>query len=334
MVTSVIKVGVALLPEVDPAQDRRWSRVEEYGFAHGWSLDHLAWRAFVDSPWHATVPALTAAALRTSRLVLGTFVASPNFRHPVPFAKELMTLDVMSGGRLLVGVGAGGPGFDAAVLGGRPLSGRERADRFEEFVTLLDLLLRQPRTTWSGHWFSAVEARTIPGPVQQPRPPLVVAGNGPRGIRLALRTGNGWVTNGTAEPPGAGEGGDEWWAGVAEAARRFDEALLRPEPAADPRPEPVEGSRPEPVEGSRPEPVEGPFTGAGREAAFRRVLDMAFGLGAPRSVEQVRDHLGRAAALGFTDVVIAWPRDSGPLRGSESVLAELGAVLVDGALTP
>ena len=224
MLGLVIKVGVALLPEVNPAQDQRWSRVEAYGFAHAWSLDHLAWRAFVDSDWHATVPTLTAAALSTSRLTLGTFVASPNFRHPVPFAKELMTLDVMSGGRLVIGTGAGGPGFDAAVLGGRSLSGRERADRFEEFVTLLDLLLRQPSTTWRGDWFSAVEARTIPGPVQQPRPPLIVAGNGPRGMRLALRVGEGWATNGVAEPPAMGQGGEEWWLGVAEAVRRFENA--------------------------------------------------------------------------------------------------------------
>ena len=187
-----------------------------------------------------------------------------------------MTLDVMSGGRLLIGVGAGGPGFDAAVLGGRPLSGRERADRFEEFVTLLDLLLRQPSTTWSGNWFSAVEARTIPGPVQQPRPPLVSPGNGPRGIRLALSTGDGWATNGVAEPPGAGQGGEEWWRGVAEAARRLEE---------------------------RRSDLREFRTG------FRRVLDMAFGMGAPRSLEQMRDQLGRAAALGFTDAVIAWPRE-------------------------
>jgi alkanesulfonate monooxygenase SsuD/methylene tetrahydromethanopterin reductase-like flavin-dependent oxidoreductase (luciferase family) len=298
MLEIMIKVGVALLPEINPAQDRRWSRVEEFGFAHGWSLDHLAWRAFAHSTWHATVPTLGAAALRTSRLSLGTFVASPNFRHPVPFAKELMTLDVMSAGRLLIGVGAGGPGFDAAVLGSRPLSGRQRADRFEEFVTLLDLLLRQPSTTWSGSWFSAVEARTIPGPAQRPRPLLVVAGNGPRGMRLALGTGDGWATNGVAEPPGAGEGGEEWWRGVAEASRRLEEAA-QPEGVPD---------------------------------GFRRVLDMAFGMGAPRSLEQMRDQLGRAAALGFTDAVIAWPRAEGPLRGSESVLAELGALLVDGSL--
>ncbi len=304
MLETMINVGVALLPEVDPAQDRRWARVESYGFASGWSLDHLAWRAFADSTWYATVPALVAAALTTSRMSLGTFVASPNFRHPVLFAKELMTLDVMSGGRMLVGVGAGGPGFDAAVLGGPSLSGRERADRYEEFVTLLDLLLRQRSTTWSGDWFRAFEARMIPGPVQQPRPPLVIAGNGPRGIRLALSTGDGWATNGIAEPPGAGQGDEEWWRGVAESVRRFETVAA--------------GMR--------------PSTGSGRRDGFRRVLDMAFGMGAPRSLEQIRDHLGRAAALGFTDAVIAWPRDSDPLLGSESVLAELGALLVDGSL--
>jgi alkanesulfonate monooxygenase SsuD/methylene tetrahydromethanopterin reductase-like flavin-dependent oxidoreductase (luciferase family) len=298
MLDTMINVGVALLPEVNPAEDRRWSRVEEYGFASGWSLDHLAWRSFADSTWYATVPALVAAALATSRLSLGTFVASPNFRHPVPFAKELITLDVMSGGRLLVGIGAGGPGFDAAVLGQPALSGRERADRFHEFVTLLDQLLRQPSTTWSGRWFSADEARMIPGPVQRPRPPLVIAGNGPRGIRLALATGDGWATNGVAEPPGAGEGGEEWWVGVAQAVRRLEDA-------------------------SGPE---------GMPDGFRRVLDMAFGMGAPRSLEQMLDQLGRAAALGFTDAVIAWPRHEGPLHGSESVLAELGALLVDGSL--
>ena len=298
----MIKVGVALLPEVDPAQDRRWSRVEEYGFAHAWSLDHLAWRAFADSTWHATVPALAAAALTTSRIGLGTFVASPNFRHPVPLSKELMTLDVMSAGRLLMGVGAGGGGFDATVLGGPALSGRQRADRFEEFVTLLDLLLRQRTTTWSGDWFAAHEARTIPGPAQQPRPPLLIAGNGPRGIRLALRSGEGWVTNGLTEPPGAGEGGEEWWRGVAEAVHRF-EAATEAEGLPDGVPD-----------------------------GFRRVLDMAFGMGAPRSLEQLREHVGRAAGLGFTDVVIAWPRETDPLRGSEAVLERLGALLVNGAL--
>lgn len=293
----MIRVGVAILPEVDPARDDRWARAEAYGFAHAWSFDHLAWRSMADDPWHATVPVLAAAALQTSRIQLGTFVASPNFRHPVLFSKELMTLDVMSGGRLLVGIGAGGPGFDAAVLGHPELSPKGRADRFAEFVTVLDLLLRQPVTTWSGEHYSAVEARTIPGPAQRPRPPFIVAANGPRAIRLAVSQGDGWSTHGLA-PVGAT--GAEWWTGIAGAAERFDQIAAEHGPLPD---------------------------------GFRRVLDADGGPGPLSSVEQVRDDLGRAAALGFTDVVIPWPRAGEPFQGAESVLDELAPLLrPDGAL--
>src|SRR5699024_10511706 len=119
-----------------------------------------------------------------------TWVASPNFRHPVPFAKDVMGLDDISEGRLLLGVGAGGTGFDAEVLG-PPVTPRVRADRFEEFVELLDVLLRDPVTTWSGTHFEAHGARMLPGCVQQPRVPFVVAANGPRALRVAARHGQG-----------------------------------------------------------------------------------------------------------------------------------------------
>jgi len=148
------------VPEVVPSADRRWREVENLGFAHAWCFDHLAWRSLADSDWYGTVPVLAAAALTTTRIRLGTLVASPNFRHPVPFAKELMTLDVMSARRLTLAIGAGAPGFDAEMLGTPPLTPGARHRRFEEFVTLLDLLLREPVTSWSGEWFSAGEART------------------------------------------------------------------------------------------------------------------------------------------------------------------------------
>jgi alkanesulfonate monooxygenase SsuD/methylene tetrahydromethanopterin reductase-like flavin-dependent oxidoreductase (luciferase family) len=77
---------------------------------HAWSYDHLSWRSLADEPWGATIPSLTAAATVTSRIRLGTYVSSPNFRHPVPFAKELATVDEISSGRLLIGVGSGGTG--------------------------------------------------------------------------------------------------------------------------------------------------------------------------------------------------------------------------------
>jgi alkanesulfonate monooxygenase SsuD/methylene tetrahydromethanopterin reductase-like flavin-dependent oxidoreductase (luciferase family) len=287
----MIKIGIAMLPEVDPARDGRWARCEDYGFAHAWCFDHLAWRSQADSPWHATVPVLVAATMTTSRIRLGTFVASPNFRHPVPFSKELMTLDVMSGGRLIAAIGAGAPGFDAAVLGQPVLTPRERQHRFEEFVTLLDLLLRNQRTTWSGEWFRSVEARTIPGPVQRPRPDFVIAANGPQGMRLARSKGQGWLTSGTAARDASP---DEWWSGVGAATRRFDEIAA--------------------TTGDVP-------------AGFRRYLDLMFGAGPPSSLEKVRDDVGRATELGFTDAVLAWPRSREPFTGDERVIERVGAEL-------
>ncbi len=71
----------------------RWRRAEELGFHAAYTYDHLSWRVpFRDGPWFGAVPTLTAAAATTSRLRLGTMVTSPNFRHPVPLAKELITL--------------------------------------------------------------------------------------------------------------------------------------------------------------------------------------------------------------------------------------------------
>lgn len=290
------RVGVAILPETNPARDDRWVRAESLGFAHAWAFDHLAWRSLADSPWHATIPTLTAAAMTTSTIALGTFVASPNFRHPVPFSKELMTLDVISDGRLIAALGAGTTGFDATVMGSPQLSPGQRHDRFEEFVTLLDLLLRQNRTNWNGNYFHAVDARTLPGPRQQPRPPFIVAGNGPRGMRLALNRAEGWATMGSS-PHGAEP--DTWWRGVAESARRFDDLLAQTDDV---------------------------------DSSFTRYLDLAALAGPVDSAEKLHDDVGRAAGLGFTDVVIPWPRPEEPFAGPLRTFEELAIRLDAGEL--
>jgi hypothetical protein len=123
-------------------------------------------------------------------------VTSPNFRHPIPLAKDLLSIDDISEGRLIVGVGSGGLGPDSTVLGGAEWSLRERSERFVEFVGLLDELLRNSDTTSEGTFYSAHEARMLPGTVQQPRPPILIAGNGPRGMLLAAQFGDGWITLG------------------------------------------------------------------------------------------------------------------------------------------
>ncbi|MEV0090571.1 LLM class flavin-dependent oxidoreductase [Streptomyces sp. NPDC050738] len=174
----------------------QWLRAESLGFHTAYTYDHLSWRSFREKTWFGAVPTLTAAAAVTSRLRLGTLVTSPNFRHPVTLAKELITLDDVSGGRVTLGIGAGGNGFDATTLGQEPWTPRERADHFGEFVPLLDRLLSEDSVSYDGTHYSAVEARNIPGCVQRPRLPFAVAATGPRGLKLAARHGQAWVTTG------------------------------------------------------------------------------------------------------------------------------------------
>lgn len=279
-----------LLPQHRWSDDAaRWRRAEEYGFDHAWTYDHLAWRSLVDEPWFATVPVLAAAAGVTSGIRLGTWVASPNYRHPVPFAKEVMTLDDVSGGRFVLGLGAGGVGLDATVLGGNVLPPRDRVDRLSEFVTLLDALLTSPVTTWRGRFYEAVEARMLPGGLQQPRLPFVVAANGPRAMRVAARWGQGWATTGREDLQG-----DAWWDHVAGLSARFTEVLESSGRTVD---------------------------------EVDRYLSVDAGGYVLSSVAAFEDAVGRARELGFTDVVTHWPRASGVYAGDESVLDAVASLL-------
>lgn len=131
-----LRLSTVILPYLRWHEGGRdtWQRAEQLGFHTAFTYDHLSWRTFRDGPWFGAVPTLTAAAAVTDHLRLGTLVTSPNFRHPVTLAKELISLDDISGGRITLGVGAGGTGFDATALGQEPWTPRERADRLAEFV--------------------------------------------------------------------------------------------------------------------------------------------------------------------------------------------------------
>jgi alkanesulfonate monooxygenase SsuD/methylene tetrahydromethanopterin reductase-like flavin-dependent oxidoreductase (luciferase family) len=217
-----MRFGIVILPQQPWATAKRlWAKSEELGFDHAWTYDHLSWRSLADEPWGATIPTLVAAAGVTSSIRLGTFVSSPNFRHPVPFAKEIATLDDVSGGRFTLGVGSGGTGFDSFVLGQRELSPRERHARFAEFVEQLDGLLRfetDGPISYSGEWFATHEARMVGVPAQAPRVPFVVAANGPKGLGLVAKHAEGWVTSGAE-----GATGEDWWASVGVLVARLND---------------------------------------------------------------------------------------------------------------
>ena len=281
-----LRHGITILPEAPWREAApRWRAAEQLGFDHAWTYDHLVWGGLPESPWHAAVPTLAAAAGVTSRIGLGTFVASPNYRHPYPFVRELHTLDDLTGGRLLCGVGTGGD-LDSGILG-ESYPVRDRVDRFHEFVGLLRRLLHEDHVEHDGVWYRTRDARTLPGPAGEPVP-LLVAANGPRSIRLAAALGDGWVTFG-----GQGDTLDGWFGHVAGLSSRYEDACAL----------------------------------AGREPG-RRVLSLdASPRYALESAATYAEMAGRAAELGFTDVVTHWPRAEGPYAGDEAVLEQVAATL-------
>ncbi|MEV6401035.1 LLM class flavin-dependent oxidoreductase [Streptomyces sp. NPDC051907] len=196
-----MRTGVLILPEKRWAESApTWRTMDELGYDSLWTYDHLSWRDLQDGPWFSTFPVLAAAAGVTRTATLGTLVTSPNFRHPVGAAKDAIALDDISGGRFVLGIGTGSVGAgDSNVLAQETLSRRERTERFEEFVHLTDRLLRDPVTTYTGTHFSAYESRMIPGCVQRPRLPMAIAATGPRGLALAARHGQAWVTTGPTD---------------------------------------------------------------------------------------------------------------------------------------
>lgn len=293
-----LRTGVVILPDLRwPAARERWREAEQRGFHAAWTYDHLSWRSLRDGPWLGAIPLLTAAAASTTTIRLGTLVTSPNFRHPALLAKDVMTLDEISGGRIDLGIGAGGTGWDATALGGTAPTPDERATRFGDFTAALDVMLREPSGSYAGPGYQAPDYRTLPGCTQQPRVPFTIAATGPRGMAVAAEHGDCWVTFG-----GAKGGTDEaWYASVAKQLGRLDDACAR----------------------------------RGRAAADVRRMALV-GLEATwadGTKSRWRDFTARITELGFTDVVIHWPRPDDPdLPGCASDLFDAIADAVGEAL--
>jgi len=131
-------------------------------------------------------------AIHARRVRIGVLVSSNTFRHPAILARQAITLDHMSGGRLDVGLGAGWfvPEHEAFGLD-FPAPG-ERVSRFREAVEVLDRLLRQERTTYAGRYYELRDTVSLPRPIQSPRPPLMLAGHGPRMLRIIAEWGDLW----------------------------------------------------------------------------------------------------------------------------------------------
>lgn len=158
-------------------------RAEATGYSHMTIHDHL-------TPQLAPVPVLTAVAMATERLRLCPLVFNNDFRHPAVLAQELATLDLLSAGRLVVGIGAGwnGPEYDAIGMPfDRPAT---RIRRMTEAIAILRGLFAEGPYSFEGEFYSITDLDGQPKPYQKPHPPFLVGGTRERVLRLAAREGD------------------------------------------------------------------------------------------------------------------------------------------------
>ena len=289
---SLSRLGL-LHPPVGPwsAQARGYRWAEDVGYDVVYTADHLT---------HPTLPgvwlgeaftSLAAAAAVTDRIRLGTLVASSAFRTPVSLARIAMSVQDISGGRLVLGLGMGSPFCAEADRGSRG-SIRAMSERFADVVTGYRAVL-DGATEWQGDRLSFGGLETTARPDGTLSPELLLAGHGPRALALAAACADTWNTYGG---PGTAElDGDDFWQLLGRQVARFDEACER--------------------EGRDP-------------TSIRRSVLLGFGRVLPTaSVERYLDAAERAAELGFDELIVhgsAWT-DGEPsdLRVHERALARV-----------
>jgi probable F420-dependent oxidoreductase len=145
----------------------------------------------------APVPALMAAAAATETLRVGALVWDNDYKHPVVLAKELATIDVLSGGRLEIGLGAGWLATDYEKSGIPYDSNRVRVDRFEEGLAVIKAALSGEAFSFAGSHYTINDFTGTPRPVQSPCPPILVGGGGKRVLSIAARQADIIGINGT-----------------------------------------------------------------------------------------------------------------------------------------
>ena len=190
-----LKVGIQL-PEVE--REVRWPElldmirtIEDLGFDSVWLGEHLLYR-WPDrpprGPWEAWTE-LAAIAAVTSRVEFGPLVACTNFHNPALLAKQAATIDEISGGRFILGLGAGWNETEFRAFG---LPFDHRVDRFEEAYTIIRGLLQDGAVDFEGRFYQARDCELLPRGPRAGGPPLLIGSNGPRMLRITMATADAW----------------------------------------------------------------------------------------------------------------------------------------------
>jgi alkanesulfonate monooxygenase SsuD/methylene tetrahydromethanopterin reductase-like flavin-dependent oxidoreductase (luciferase family) len=203
-----LKMGINL-PTVEgtlSGSTPRWTdllnfaeRAEELGFDSLWVPDHLllTWQEQTRGIWECW-SLLAALAARTSRVALGPLVTCTAFRSPALLAKLADTVDEISGGRLIVGLGAGWSGREDRAFG---VKSDHRVDRFEEALQIIVPLLRTGHVDFEGRYYQARDCELRPRGPRPGGPPILIGAKGPRMLRLAASFADLWNAEGPLHRP-------------------------------------------------------------------------------------------------------------------------------------
>ncbi|HEX6548333.1 MAG TPA: LLM class flavin-dependent oxidoreductase [Candidatus Dormibacteraeota bacterium] len=175
----------------------RWRLFEELGFDSVWDCDHYLQPSRPEGPYFEAWTLLAGLAAATERIRIGVLVSCNTFRHPYLLAKEAVTVDHVSGGRLEFGLGAGWYEPEHRMLGAPLPEPRELVDRFEEAVKICDGLFREGALNFEGRHYRLRDAALRPLPVQRPRPPFTLGAHKRRMLGIVARYADAWNSFGT-----------------------------------------------------------------------------------------------------------------------------------------
>lgn len=257
---------------------------ERFGFRTMWLFDHLYGPGLPDVPSHEGWILATALLARTTRLRVGHLVNCNNFRHPALLAKMASSLDVISAGRVELGVGSGSYEQEHREAGLPWGSVRERSERLAEALEIITRMFSASRTTFEGRHYAVRDLPNVPAPAQQPRPPIHIGGAGPKfTLPLVARYADVWNV-----PTYALDRLDELTAAVDTECERIgrDPSTIRRSVEAVLAMAPASGVG------------EAVATARRRFGAPGFGLDAGGFLGVP---EQIVDRIGNLVELGFTE---------------------------------
>ena len=255
----------------------RFRHIEALGFDLGGLADHFVDWTNPPSPWFDLWSTLGAVAQATTTLRLRPCVAQIPLRDPATFARQALTLDHISHGRIELGLGIGltiDPSY--AMMGIANWSNSERVARLKEYLEIVDRMLTREVTSYAGKYYTIEEAIMNPRPVQKPRPPIMLAAMGPVMLKRAARYADTWNSLSFQEEF------DAQLAETRERAARIDEhcAAIGRDPATLVRSYTM-------------------FDAAGRKRGG--------GIAYYESEDAFTDMVGRVMELGITEIGVYWP---------------------------